>query len=415
MNFKKAFEEGQQGKNKGLPVPEGLSKFGQMIGNVQKRKIFTIGAGPKVGKSTLVDAAFVIGPVVYVMQHNQKIQKEIDQVTAKLQEPLETIEREYYNKLYEDLSLKTIPLDIIYYSWEIDRVTKEFDFVCYFLYELFKIDSVLLPEGKTYEGKNNVPLSPKYLRGECHYDNVDETIRVPDYLLEHIKQVYRDYIIPIFGKYDEEGNLIEKGYVRVIEQRDNPTGVRNQLIAYAEARGKFIYREDTFKGKTVKRPIGYKYNHPNQYTIIVVDHVRKVLFERGWTQMKQAVDKLSEYQVDLRNLCSFTFVNIVHINRELASTQRRLLDDDRIYPGPEALKDTGNLSEDSNYVITMFNPMDDKFNLKKHFGLAIRDTKGNKLYPYLRTIHLVESRNTEAPQHMRVEMYGAIKHFKNFK
>jgi hypothetical protein len=58
--------------------------------------------------------------------------------------------------------------------------------------------------------------------------------------------------------------------------------------------------------------------------------------------------------------------------------------------------------------------MDDKFNLKKHFGMIIRDTKGNKLYPNLRTIHLVESRNAEAPQHIKVLMYGAIKHFKNF-
>jgi hypothetical protein len=414
MNFKKAFLEGQQAKNKGLPVGKGLEKFGKVIGNVQKRKIYTIGAGPKVGKSTFVDSAFCLGPILYVMKFNKSIDIEIAFCLEKLTEPLESDERELLNKKYEELSQKKIYLDILYFSWEIDRVTKEFDFVVYFLYELYEIENVILPENKKFDDKNYVPLSSQFLRGECLYDNSDEIISVPTDIVSKIKFIYSEYIIPLFGEYDDEGKKVSNGYIYMIEERENPTGVRNRIISYAESRGKFSYREDKFKDKTVKRVTGYKYNNPNHFTIIIFDHVRKVLFERGWTQIKQAVDKLSEYEVDLRNLCDFTFVNIVHINRDLASVQRRVLDEDRIYPGPDLLKDTGNLSEDSNYVITMFNPMDDKFNLKKHFGMIIRDTKGNKLYPNLRTIHLVESRNAEAPQHIKVLMYGAIKHFKNF-
>jgi hypothetical protein len=74
-----------------------------------------------------------------------------------------------------------------------------------------------------------------------------------------------------------------------------------------------------------------------------------------------------------------------------------------------------NLSEDSNYIFTMFNPNDDRYNLNKHFGDIIRNTNGSLKYPNMRTVHLVESRHCEAPQHFRVNMLGGLKTFKQFK
>jgi hypothetical protein len=49
----------------------------------------------------------------------------------------------------------------------------------------------------------------------------------------------------------------------------------------------------------------------------------------------------------------------------------------------------------------MFNPNDDKYNLKKHFGQCLKDVKNNLLHPNIRTIHLVESRHCAYPQHFR--------------
>jgi hypothetical protein len=83
-----------------------------------------------------------------------------------------------------------------------------------------------------------------------------------------------------------------------------------------------------------------------------------------------------------------------------------------LYPGPEQIKDTGNLSEESNYVFTMFNPNDDRYNLKKHFGRIIRDEGNNLFLPLMRTIHLVESRHCFYPQHFAANMQGNIKNFK---
>lgn len=60
----------------------------------------------------------------------------------------------------------------------------------------------------------------------------------------------------------------------------------------------------------------------------------------------------------------------------------------------------------------MMDPNDDRYKLKKHFGVDIKDSRGNQLYPDLRTIHLVESRHSEYPLHFKVAMKGGYKSFK---
>jgi hypothetical protein len=71
-----------------------------------------------------------------------------------------------------------------------------------------------------------------------------------------------------------------------------------------------------------------------------------------------------------------------------------------------------NLAEDADYVFTIFNPNDERYKLTKHFGLQIKDSKGNPLFPNMRTIHLVESRHCVFPQHFRADMLGNLKSFK---
>lgn len=74
-----------------------------------------------------------------------------------------------------------------------------------------------------------------------------------------------------------------------------------------------------------------------------------------------------------------------------------------------------NLAEDADYVLTMLNPNDERYRLLNHFGLKIKDSNGSEIYPFMRTLHLVESRHCEFPQHFRVNMNGALKDFSQFK
>lgn len=372
MNFIEEYKKGQKGGNKGLPMGNGLMNVSKAINGVQKGRIYGIAAAPKAGKSTFVDYSFVVQPFLYAITYN-------------------------------------IPIEWIYFSFELDRVSKEFDFAAYFLFHDFNIRTISLPEGVTKGGESIIDLSPDYLRGRLQ-DDEGKIITVSEEIFEMLKQVYANRIIPLFGEFDMYGKQLKKGYITFIEEKDNPTGIYKYLKRHAEKDGKFV---TTQYGKST-RITGYNANNPNKYTIIITDHLRKLIPERGW-QMKQTVDKFIEYSVELRNWCGYTFVHIIHLNRGMTEVGRMKEFGDMLFPGSDDIKDTGNLAEDADYVFTIFNPNDQRYNLKKHFGEIIKDSKDNPIFPNLRTIHLVESRHCEFPQHFRANMFGGIKNFEQLK
>ena len=370
MNFIEEFKKGQAGGNKGLYMGDGLANVSKAIGGVQKHRIYGIASGPKVGKSTTVDYGFVIQPYLYALENG-------------------------------------IDAEWIYYSFEIDRVSKEFDFAIFFLYHDYGIEKVSLPEGVTIKGESIVAISPDYLRGRMVDDN-DQTITVKEEIYSVLKLVYTNRIIPMFGEWSAGGLLIKPGAIKFIEQKDNPTGIYKDLKSHAEQVGHFV------KGPS-GRVLGYKNTlAPDRYTIIIMDHLRKLIPERGW-QLKQTVDKMSEYMVELRNWCDYTFVPIIHTNRNLADAGKMSFSGDELYPSGDDIKDTGNLSEDVDHLFTMMNPNDTKYKLKKHFGVELKDSKGFPYYPNLRTIHLVESRHVPYPRHFKVNMFGNTKSFQQIE
>lgn len=398
MNFIEAYKKGQAGANKGLPMGEGLEEVSASINDIQREMIYVVAAAAKAGKSTFVDYGFVINPCLYVMDNNLKYQTFRSQGLSP-----EDIKIQY--------DLVFIELDIHYYSYEINRIRKEFDFAAHFLHKDFGIENISLEPGSTYQGKNEIPLSSQYIRGILT-DDQGKLIRVKDSIAQALKTVYTNRIIPLFGEFDIHGNPISSGIIKFFDKKDNPTGIRNQLIKYAEENGKVEYTK--FKGtdgKIHKRIIKYIPNNPDKYTIVVTDHLRKLIPERGFTA-KQTVDKFSEYSVELKNDFGFTFVHIIHLNRSMTDTARIKQQDDLLYPNSDDVKETGNLAEDCDVMFTVFNPNDDRFSLTKHFSKMIKDRSNNVLYPNYRSVHLVESRDTIYPRHFRLNMFGNIKKFK---
>lgn len=67
MNFIQAYEQGQKGANKGLPMGLGLSVF-LRLSMISKGLKSTIAAALKGGKSTFADIGFVMRPAVYVLE-----------------------------------------------------------------------------------------------------------------------------------------------------------------------------------------------------------------------------------------------------------------------------------------------------------------------------------------------------------
>jgi len=375
MNFPEKIIEGQQGKNIGLST--GLPKFDRAIDNIQKKAIYCIAAAPKVGKTTFVDFAFVLEPFLYYLQFLQ-------------------------------LNPQTLmKVKWIYFSFEIDRVKKEIKYASYFMMKDFGV-YMFMHKGVL------IPISPRYLEGKLK-DQDDEMIKLLPEHLEMLKTIYINRIIPMFGEYNKVGKKIKDGFIDFIEDRDNPTGLRNYIFQYAKVNGEFIFepyktRDETGKEVIKQRLSGYRENNPELTTIIITDHVRKLKKERNFS-MKENIDKWIEYQVELRNWCKFTFVDVVHLNRSISDPQRIRQFGEVLYPTGDDVKDTGNISEEADYVITIFNPQDEKYNVKKHFGLDLCDENGNSAYPYYRSVHLVESRDTECPMHLKTNMFGNNNNF----
>lgn len=376
-NFITEFEKGQKGSNKGLYMGDGLQNISKAINGIQRAMTYGIAAGPKVGKSTFVDYGFIIEPYLYAIEHK-------------------------------------ISVNWIYFSFEMDRVAKEFDFITYFIFKEYNISIINLPIGITVNGETEIPLSSSYLRGRIVDDN-DQVVKVESDLIDIIKDLYKKRIVPMFGKYDKQGKLIKPGVITFIDKKENPTGLRNFLIEFAQKRGEFTYEHFVDKkGEQNRKLISYLPKNPDEYVYIVTDTIRKLRRERDFN-MKETIDKWLEYSTEIRNLCKYSFVHIVHLNRSIADINRLKFMGDLIFPTPDDIKDTGNLSEECNYLFTLFNPNDSKYNLDKHFGLKIRDDFQNAIYPNYRSAHLVESREVVCPQHFRYEMYGNIKNFKQLK
>lgn len=371
-NFIKVYKHGQNGLN--LGVTTGIGFLDDAIRKTQKKTSIGLAAAPKVGKTTLADFCFVIAPYMQM----------------KKEDRLDDIEW-------------------IYFSYEIDRINKEFKFAaCFFFidYSIYKFNY----KGKDYE------MSQDYLMGRLEHENADgskEVILVSEEHFTILKEIYERRIIPLFGEYDDDGRKLTSGKITFMEDPDNPTGMYKLLMRYASNNGEFIYEDfeiigDSGKIEKHSRIAGYNERNPKKFTIIITDHVRKLRYERGFT-MKQNIDKWLEYSTWLRNICSFTFVNICHSNRDIATVERLRYMGEKIFPTADDVKDTGNLAEESTILLTLFNPTDVKYNLKKHFGI---DLAKNPIY---RSLHLAESRYTFCPVHIPLGMYGSVNYFEELR
>lgn len=365
MNFIEEFNKGQSSSITGIPFGKNLENITSHTGGIFKGRMYVIAGPEKSGKTTFTDYAFVLQPYLYSLVKNLKIRW-------------------------------------IYYSLEIDRISKEFDYAAFFLNHDYGIEYVALPDNVKKFGESYIPLSPDYLRGMVLDDNFNK-IKINPSLKPLLIEVYEKRIVPLFGEFDKNGVQFKKGLIEFKEKRENPTGIYKDLIRLAEREGDLL--KDSFNNL-----LNYTPRDKEMFTIVILDHIRKVKIERGFT-VKQTIDKVSEYLVELRDVLKYTFVPVVHTNRNLASISNLNFAKGEIYPTNDDLKDSGNLGEDCNYLFTTFNPNDDKFQLKSHFGFPIRNSKGDIINENLKTIHLASSRHCLFPRHFKINMLGNIKKF----
>lgn len=204
-------------------------------------------------------------------------------------------------------------------------------------------------------------------------------------------------------------NVFEK-CIEFHPEQKNPTGIYKTVKEYLDNNGHFEYseKEITYKDehgelvtKTITKREKYIPDDPKEYVIYIVDHAGLLQQERGMT-LKETIEKLSEYNKDLRNEYSCIPVLVQQQNTE--TTNLDAFKANKIRPTKDGLKDSKRTGEDCTVMLGITNPY--SFELQEYLGYSI-----NKFKSYFRVLEIVLARKGKANGLCPLYFNGAINQY----
>lgn len=177
--------------------------------------------------------------------------------------------------------------------------------------------------------------------------------------------MYKDYI----------NNLSE--VVTIIDGPENPIGIAKHLREHALSRGKI---EDLDQYNKVYIP-----NDENEITIVVEDTLNLLKLTKEFNSKKAAIDKMSDENRYARDFYGYTIAAVSQFNRSIGNIQR--LKNGDVEPQLEDFKESGQSQDDSDVVMTLFDPVRYKVADPSGYDLdKLIDNEGAKFFRSLRII-----------------------------
>lgn len=173
-------------------------------------------------------------------------------------------------------------------------------------------------------------------------------------------------------------------FVDIIENPQNPTGIYKYCKEYAEKNGRI---EEISEFKRIYIP-----NNENEIIVPIVDTFGLTKIEKGLISKKDAIDKVSEYFQILRDFYGWSPVGISQVNRDLSNPMYSKMDS--IEPNLDQIKESGRPAEDSDCVISLFQPSRYKTNDPSYQVANFIDP--NTGADYFRSIKLLKSSFSES-------------------
>lgn len=297
MDLRSRIEDGLAGKYSGLD--NGFNRLNEFIFGLQRRCYTLLGGSSGTYKTTLVD---------YML----------------------------FNAL-QDAESKGIKLNVFYYSFEIDKITKQ----CNWLSQLIA-------------NKYNHVISPERIKGLGGFRLTPGEKQMIDSEIEYLEKLF--------------------SYINFRFSPTNPTGIYNELWKFGEERGKLSRENSTYvdnDGVThnFSRITSYTPHDPNEYTVVIMDHMALMKKERGY-QTKEVIDKYSEYCTELKNQFGFSFFNIQQFNQGISSVERVKFKGVDLSPQQSDFKDSTNPYQDADVVLGTMCPH--KMDLDTSLGYDIK-------------------------------------------
>lgn len=180
--------------------------------------------------------------------------------------------------------------------------------------------------------------------------------------------------------------------VTVYDKSLSAEGLYSILMKELEKNGTFAETE----GRKIYTP-----NNENLIHLVVIDHLSLARRTNGRT-LKEEMDLISSYLVTLRNRCKISPLVIMQANRNSTAMDRRKegLNNLRI----DDTKDTGAPAQDSEIIISIFNPFREK--LSSYRGYDIKSLGSN-----FRVVTVLKNRYGEADVEVGCAFYGKISYF----
>lgn len=148
----------------------------------------------------------------------------------------------------------------------------------------------------------------------------------------------------LFLMYEDYINELTE-VCEIIEGAQNPTGIYKYAKKYAETNGRI---DEISEFDKVYHP-----NDPNEIVIVIADHMGLMKPERNMNK-KEAIDKTSEYFQWMRDFLGYIPVAVSQVNRDLSNPIYQKMD--AFEPNLDQVKESGRPAEDSDVVISLFQP-----------------------------------------------------------
>lgn len=203
----------------------------------------------------------------------------------------------------------------------------------------------------------------------------------------------------LFLMYEDYVDRLEE-VVTIIEGPQNPTGYYKTVKDYAHKNG-IIEKISDYESI-------YLPNKPNEVVLPISDHIGITKLEKGLDTKKAAIDKLSEYNRIFRDLYGYSPIAVAQMNRDLSNPIYQKMQS--FEPTIDSIKETGSVAEDSDVVISLFDPLRYKTTDPSYNAHAfINEMNGAK---HFRSVKVLKNSYGEDDLRVGMAFQGAIGAFK---
>ena len=237
---------------------------------------------------------------------------------------------------------------------------------------------------------------------------VKEGLRIAptDLKSTHAKKVLSSEVLEILSKYQKYFDKIEE-IVEFVDDIRHATGIYDLVRKYALANGTVYYRDIVIKGEITQVEDRYEPNDPEEYVMIIVDHIGLIQPQKlNGTQLSlhESISLLSsDYLIKLRN--RFNYIPVVVIQQAIAGENIEHKKAGALRPSVANLGDNKLIARDCNMMIGIFSPF--KHEIPEYLGYDITKLKDN-----CRFVEIIISRDGGAGTICPLYFDGATNYFR---